>query len=128
MAVEKDYTGELSLVPLPRTLMEPGIYLEIVTEQSAVLGIANERKASVNANHTDICKFSGPGDTAYITVRQVLREIVIEMTPRVTTKDSSTQPSPPADLKYASLSEDETKVDNKQYPVLVWGKYTYWCR
>lgn len=98
-----------------------------MSEQSAVLGIAGERKTSVNATHTDLCKFNGPGDPAYSTVRQVLRELITEVTPVVMTQDATIQPAPPQDLKYANLAhEDKLSGDEKSYPVLVWGVYTYW--
>ncbi|KAH6919121.1 hypothetical protein BKA70DRAFT_42302 [Coprinopsis sp. MPI-PUGE-AT-0042] len=49
------------------------------------------------------------------------------MTPTVTTKDATTQPDPPPDLKYTNLlEEDKMGSDIRKYPVLVWGKHTYW--
>jgi hypothetical protein len=105
------------------------IALQIVTEQSAILGIANERKTFVNANHTEICKFSGPGDPEYSAVLRVLQGFVVEMTPTVAIRDATTQPSAPPDLKYTNLlEEDQMGSDIRKYPVLVWGRFTYWCK
>ncbi|KAF9064864.1 Alpha/Beta hydrolase protein [Rhodocollybia butyracea] len=101
--------------PLKRKLL-------IVQEQSAILGVARERKTSVNANHSDICKFKGPGDAAYATVRQVLRELIVEITPVITARDANDQPPPPSDLKYTTNDGDW-----KKYPVLEWGAHTYWA-
>jgi hypothetical protein len=101
--------------------------IKIVTERSAILGAAREIKTSVNANHQDLCKFKGPGDAAYTTVRQVIRDLITEITPLVTARDAGTQPSPPPDLKYANLTDvEKLDGDSRNYPVLVWGKYTYW--
>ena len=74
-----------------------------------------------------MCKFHGAGDTGYANVRQVLRELITEIIPTVTLRDASEQPSPPSDLKYCNLvNQEELEGDERKYPVLEWGVYTYW--
>ncbi|EMD33041.1 hypothetical protein CERSUDRAFT_118443 [Gelatoporia subvermispora B] len=100
----------------------------VVPEKSAILGVTRERKASINADHINICKFSGPGDNAYGAVRKVIREAIQEFTPTVTTRDADAQPPPPEGLKYINLKDPNTlSRDDSGYPVLVWGPYTYWA-
>src|ERR1700761_299640 len=100
--------------------------MQIVKEQSAILGVARERKTSVNANHSDLCKFTGPGDGAYVTARQALRELILEVTPTITSRDARDQPNAPPDLKYAILDEEGKIGDERKYPVLQWRSHTYW--
>jgi hypothetical protein len=60
-------------------------------------------------------------------VRQVLRELIAETIPTVALRNASEQPSPPSDLKYCNLrNQEELGLDERNYPVLVWGVYTYW--
>ncbi|KAJ3527073.1 hypothetical protein NM688_g8176 [Phlebia brevispora] len=99
----------------------------VVDEQSAILGVARERKASVNADHSYICKFRGPSDGNYMSVHRVITELVNAATPVVTTRDATTQPEAPPDLKYVNLTDPHSfGFDEKLYPVLVWGDITYW--
>lgn len=60
-------------------------------------------------------------------MRQVLRELIAETIPTVALRNASEQPSPPSDLKYCNLRiQEELGLDERNYPVLVWGVYTYW--
>ena len=60
-------------------------------------------------------------------MRQVLRELITEIIPTVALRNASEQPPPPSDLKYCNLVDQEKlEGDDRNYPVLVWGVYTYW--
>jgi len=62
-----------------------------------------------------------------VNVRQVLRELIAETIPTVALRNAAEQPSPPSDLKYCNLVNQEgLGLDERNYPVLVWGVYTYW--
>lgn len=51
----------------------------------------------------------------------------MEIMPTITLLIASERPSPPSDLKYCNLvNQDVLKGDDRNYPVLVWGVYTYW--
>jgi len=100
----------------------------IVQEDSAILGTAKERKALINADHSHLCKFMGPSDSSYMAVRNVMHELIALITPIVTFRSVSTQPSAPPDLKYTNLTDpDQLAGDSAKYPVLEWGGYTYWA-
>ncbi|KAG9220126.1 hypothetical protein CCMSSC00406_0007179 [Pleurotus cornucopiae] len=46
----------------------------IVDEQSAILGVAGERRLSINTNHTDLIKFSHAADTSLSSTVQIVEE------------------------------------------------------
>jgi WD40 repeat protein len=48
----------------------------ILEKQSSLLGYSNETVKPLNANHHDVCKFTGPDDPNYRSVRDALRSIV----------------------------------------------------
>ncbi|KAI0444621.1 hypothetical protein F4803DRAFT_511376 [Xylaria telfairii] len=48
----------------------------ILEKQSSVLGYENETVKPLNANHHDVCKFTGPNDSNYRSIRDALRSIV----------------------------------------------------
>lgn len=48
----------------------------ILEKQSSVLGYEKETVKPLNANHHDVCKFTGPDDSNYRSVRDALRSIV----------------------------------------------------
>jgi hypothetical protein len=75
------------------------------TEQSAVLGAAREKKISINADHSYICKFKGPTDPSYPGVRGAINELLRSAVPFVTTKNAETGPTAPAELKYVCLKD-----------------------
>jgi len=100
----------------------------IVQEDSAILGTARERRALINADHSHLCKFKGPADNSYMTVRKVINELLAVIIPTITFRSVSTQPSPPPDLNYTNISDpDELGGDRERYPVLEWGGNTYWA-
>jgi len=52
----------------------------------------------------------------------------IELPPTVSTLDSTTQPKPPAGIKYVNLTDpDKLEFDAKHYPVFQVGTYVYWA-
>lgn len=50
----------------------------IVEKDSAILGYSGEISAALNADHHTVCKYSGPTDPNYISVRNVLTKLVQE--------------------------------------------------
>ena len=48
----------------------------VIDKNSVVLHHANERKAYIQANHREICKYSDKNDSNYLTVRNVLASVV----------------------------------------------------
>ena len=66
------------------------------------------------------------GDPDYANVRRVLQDLVKEIIPTVALRNASEQPSPPSNLKYCNLANQEERGDERNYLVLVWGAYTYW--
>jgi hypothetical protein len=52
--------------------------LQIVGESSAVIDGFHVRKASIGANHIEICKFDSPDDRGYKTVKNFLLDIYEE--------------------------------------------------
>lgn len=51
----------------------------IVNQDSATLGYHNEESALLNANHRGICKFEDENDSNYITLRNSLATIVMDL-------------------------------------------------
>nr|VWP02414.1 D-xylose-proton symporter [Ganoderma boninense] len=100
----------------------------IVEEQSAILGTVGERKASINADHANLCKFKNVADSGLIATMQVIKEISRDVTPEIVALHPSSQPAPAPDgLKYTCLSDPEKLGSSDSYPVLVLGKYSYWA-
>jgi hypothetical protein len=97
-----------------------------VDEQSAILGVARERKASVNANHSYLCKYKNSTDGSLVTVIQILKELGKAVVPILSTQNASTQPPPPEDLKYVCLADPDKLGDSPTYPILVLGQYSFW--
>ncbi|TGJ81284.1 hypothetical protein E0Z10_g7485 [Xylaria hypoxylon] len=52
------------------------VNIMILEKQSSLLGYENETAKPLNANHHDVCKFTGPDDSNYRSVRDALRSIV----------------------------------------------------
>lgn len=50
----------------------------VVEKDSATLGYSGEISAGLNADHHTVCKYSGPTDSNYISVRNVLLRLVRE--------------------------------------------------
>ncbi|KAJ8694582.1 hypothetical protein PTI98_007242 [Pleurotus ostreatus] len=104
-----------------------GSSIWIVEEQSAILGVIGERKASINANHANLCKFSHAADNSLVATVQVVKEFCKDCVPIITALDHATQPPPPEGLKYVCLSDPDKLDDSARYPVLILGKYVYWA-
>ncbi|KAF8824301.1 hypothetical protein HHX47_DHR8000394 [Lentinula edodes] len=98
----------------------------IVEERSATLGVIRERKTAINTNHSNICKFRNSTDSSLISTLQALKEFCKDVVPAISSRHQSTQPPPPDDLKYVSLSDPGELDSSKEYPVLILGQYTYW--
>jgi hypothetical protein len=99
---------------------------QIVEERSAILGVLRERKAAIDANHSNLCKFRGPTDNSLNRTLQFLKEFCRDVLPIISTRHHNIQPSPPEDLKYVALSDPEKLEFSREYPVLILGQYTYW--
>ncbi|KAJ7875324.1 Alpha/Beta hydrolase protein [Mycena olivaceomarginata] len=99
----------------------------IVEERSAILGVLRERKAAIDANHSNLCKFRGPTDNSLNRTLQFLKEFCRDVLPMISTRHHHIQPSPPEDLKYVALSDPEKLEFSQEYPVLILGQYTYWA-
>ena len=72
--------GPKSLVRLPycHDFMQMAHYLQVILEKdSSILGYPGEISEPLNANHHDVCKFSGRDDPNYVTIRSVLRTLVL---------------------------------------------------
>ncbi|KAI9687673.1 MAG: hypothetical protein M1820_010404 [Bogoriella megaspora] len=50
--------------------------LMVLEKDSSVLGYPGETSKALNADHHGVCKFDGPSDPNYITVRNVLKTLV----------------------------------------------------
>ncbi|KLO06642.1 hypothetical protein SCHPADRAFT_837791 [Schizopora paradoxa] len=57
---------------------------QIVDEASAALGVSVERKASINANHINMCKFRNPSDKSLAVAVQVIKDLRGEILPMTT--------------------------------------------
>ncbi|KAJ7353680.1 hypothetical protein DFH08DRAFT_692107 [Mycena albidolilacea] len=95
-------------------------------KRSAILGLLRERKAAIDANHSNLCKFRSPTDNSLNPTLQFLKEFCRDVLPMVSTRHHHIQPSPPEDLKYIALSDPEKLEFSREYPVLILGQYTYW--
>ena len=58
----------------------------ILEKDSSVLGYPGETSRALRADHHNVCKFGGPGDPNYVTVRNGLKSIVS----KIMSSDSST--------------------------------------
>ncbi|KAJ3876592.1 Alpha/Beta hydrolase protein [Lentinula edodes] len=99
----------------------------IVEERSATLGVIRERKTAINTNHSNLCKFRNSTDSSLISTLQALKEFCKDVVPAISSRHQSTQPPPPDDLKYTSLSDPGELDSSEEYPVLILGQYTYWA-
>ncbi|KAG6997629.1 hypothetical protein G7Y79_00039g075910 [Physcia stellaris] len=54
----------------------------IVDKGSATTGYPNEISKSLNADHHTVCKFDGNQDSDYVSVRNVLKTLIIEICPK----------------------------------------------
>lgn len=53
-------------------------YLQMILEKdSSILGYPGEVSQPLNANHHDVCKYSGRDDPNYVTIRSVLKTLVL---------------------------------------------------
>lgn len=50
--------------------------LMVVEKDSSILGYPKEVSRPLNANHHDVCKYSGPDDSNYVSVRNALKFLV----------------------------------------------------
>ena len=48
----------------------------VLEKESSILGYPGEISKSLNADHHDLCKYTGPEDSNYIIVRNALQTIV----------------------------------------------------
>ena len=48
----------------------------VLEKESAVLGYPGEISKALDADHHGVCKYDGPEDPRYLTVRNVLRSLV----------------------------------------------------
>ena len=58
----------------------------VVEKDSSVLGYPGEISKSLNADHHNICKYDGPQDPNYITVRNVLKSLVSKIISKINAK------------------------------------------
>lgn len=72
----------------------------VLEKESSVLGYPGEVSKAVNADHHGICKYEGPQDPNYITIRNVLKSLV----GKILAKDNAKQPD---------LSERRAALDLK---------------
>lgn len=49
----------------------------ILDKDSSILGYPGEISQPLNADHHDVCKYSGRDDPNYVTVRSVLKSLVL---------------------------------------------------
>ncbi len=61
----------------PRKLM-------VLEKDSSVLGYSGEISRSLNANHHDVCKYSSPQDSNYVSVRNAMGDLVRRFGPKGT--------------------------------------------
>jgi len=59
--------------------------IQIVDEQSATLGCDGEVRYQISADHSNMCKFKGPGDENYMRVSDYIVELVEEEPEPMTT-------------------------------------------
>lgn len=72
------YCGDVQLFSFYETLpMSLGVKkVRIVPKESAVLGLANERRVYLNANHRQVCKYESTADSNYRTVRNAIASVL----------------------------------------------------
>jgi hypothetical protein len=63
----------------------------VLEKDSSVLGYPGETSKALSADHHGICKYDGPGDPNYITVRNVLKSLVSKI---ISTSKSNKPPLP----------------------------------
>ena len=70
--------SQLSIVSFYETFATPvgPTRLQVLDKDSSVLGYPNEISKALNADHHDVCKYSNPEDSNYVSVRNVLRSLV----------------------------------------------------
>lgn len=62
----------------------------VVEKDSSVLGYPGEVSKALNADHHNVCKYDGPQDPNYITVRNVLKSLVS----KIISKNNAKRPGP----------------------------------
>lgn len=58
--------------------------LMVLEKESSILGYPGEISKSLNADHHDVCKYTSPEDSNYISVRNALKTLVDSLGPRGT--------------------------------------------
>lgn len=86
--------------------------------------MAGERKASINADHTNLCKFEDSQDNSLAATIGYIEEFFADVVPRITTRHCSNLPTPPDDLKYP-IDPVNDNGDNS-YPVLEYEEHWYY--
>lgn len=61
----------------------------VLGKDSSVLGYPGEISKALNADHHSVCKFDGPQDPNYITVRNVLKSMMTKIIARDNAKDTT---------------------------------------
>lgn len=51
----------------------------ILEKDSSILGYPGEISQPLNANHHDVCKYTGRDDPNYVAVRSVLKTLVLPL-------------------------------------------------
>lgn len=54
----------------------------VLEKESSILGYPGEISKSLNADHHDVCKYTSPEDSNYISVRNALKTLVGSLGPR----------------------------------------------
>ena len=61
----------------------------VLERDSSVLGYPGEISRALDADHHGVCKFESPQDPLYITVRNVLKSLVIKVPIKCTSANLS---------------------------------------
>lgn len=71
----------------------------VLEKDSSVLGYPGELSRALDADHHGVCKYDGPSDPNYITVRNVLKSIVSKIVARKSGLEPTSRQKSPKDVK-----------------------------
>lgn len=58
----------------------------VLEKDSSVLGYPGEISKPLDADHHSMCKYEGPNDPRYVTVRNALKSLVTKVKPKGNTR------------------------------------------
>lgn len=72
----------------PTTMLKGTTKIMVLEKESSVLGYPGEISKPLDADHHGVCKFTGPDDPRYITVRNMLNSLIAKANPKSSSPSS----------------------------------------